>query len=604
MTTVVRMLAISVLLFPCVTLAAVDYDAGVMTIKGVQVFKDADDPKSYYYLPQYPRVSTNEAGDFQFLLLKYVGGPDAENGGIFHALIEFTIPDEVVHEVAARLAELRPGARLVGVLPMLQAGKDDPVGSFRIISATLNADAPPDRLTGRVLTSGPAPLYPGSKAAVAARLSQADATILMESMAGATSDISVAIRGYYEAKVTAYNAVVTASMDTVYEHRSVVDNLTKGFSKREARRIVDQLHQDGAIDVRVYDRTVSLAVKAEDLEKVLDIVTDKLLGVMFDTKSGWSRVPKPEVVLAQNQIRGRQEKGWFGKIFGGPEDLPYYTDDQYVLKNREDSRSNRFYLNLSKATTIRLPFDSTGNIGGFYDALSEPDRKKYFRVTALDADIDTQTQNIFFQVDGNIAEGFGNTFNTVSVNVRSIPKDGEPVTAKSLVFDSSSMGRGDGLQSITLLRLGDAGEEWRTFEYQVAWNLRSREEPLRQPSEGSEWVRSSDAAVTLVPPLQRDSITLIIDTSDFEKKGIVAAVIQLMSVVVTKPEFVGEVRVRATENDPSRDVVIFHDPGEDVAYRVIWHTREGRAKGGGALLEGGLAVIAAPASEWIEENIR
>ena len=596
--------AMFVFVLPQIAAAAVDYDAGIMTIKGVQVFRDAADPNSYYYLPQYPRVSANQAGDFQLLLLKHVGGSDEKNGGIFHALIEFTLPPEVISDVAAELERLRPGSKLIGALPLLQAGPDDPVGSFRVISATLDPDAPPDRLTGRVIMNGPAPLYPGSRAALAARLSQSDATILMESLTGATSDISVAIRGYYEATVAAYNAVVTADMDTVYRHRSVVDNLTKGFSKREARQVVDQLHQDGAIVVKVHDRSVALNVKAEDLQKVLDIVTNKLLEVMFNTETGWSKEPKPEVLLAQDQIKGRQEKGWFGKIFGGPDDLKYYTDDQYVLKNREDVRSNSFYLNLSKATTIRLPFDSTGNIGGFYDALSASDRAKYFRVIALDQDIDLQSQPVFFQVDGSIAEGFATTFNTVSVNVRSIPKAGANTVTKSLVFDAASMGRGNGVQSFTLFRLGDTGDAWRTFEYQVAWNVRGRPQPLRQPAQSGAWIRSSDASVTLSPPLQRQSITLIVDSSEFEPRGIAAGVIQLLSVVDKRPQFVGEVRVRAAQADPSRDVVIFHDPAEDVAYRVIWHTKKGSANGKLTLLQGGLAVVAAPPAEWIEESIR
>lgn len=357
--------------------AAVNYDAGVLTIEGVQVFQDAEDPASYYYLPQYPRVALNPNGEFQFLLLKQVGG-DAP-GGILHALIEFTLDEEVIERVQAKLEELRPGATLIGALPLLQPGPDDPIGGFRVISATLDPEAPPERLTGRVVASGPAPLTPGSRAAIAARLSAAEATVLMDSMSGATSDLSIAIRGYYEAKVRGYNAIVTANMDTIYAHHSVVDNLTKGFTKREARQVVDELHQDGAIEVEVYDRTEALGIDAEDLAKVLDIVTDKLIEVMFDTETGWSRVPDPEVLLAQNQIKGRQEKGWFGKIFGGPEDLPYYTDDQYVLKDRKDIRSQSFYLNLSKSTVIRIPFDTTGNIGGFYDALTPETRAKLFR---------------------------------------------------------------------------------------------------------------------------------------------------------------------------------------------------------------------------------
>src|SRR5690606_41349949 len=112
------------------------------------------------YRPQSPSVARNEQGDFQFLLLKQVGG-DAP-GGIFHALIEFTLDESVVERVQAKLQEVRPGAKLVGALPLLQPGENDAVGGFRVISATLDPNAPPDRLTGRVGASGPAPAPPGA----------------------------------------------------------------------------------------------------------------------------------------------------------------------------------------------------------------------------------------------------------------------------------------------------------------------------------------------------------------------------------------------------------------------------------------------------------
>ena len=97
-----------------------DHDGGALLGRAAQL--DAEDPLAYYYLPQYPRVARNEDGQFQFLLLKQVGG-DAP-GGIFHALIEFTLDEAIVERVQAKLEELRPGATLVGALPLLQPGAE------------------------------------------------------------------------------------------------------------------------------------------------------------------------------------------------------------------------------------------------------------------------------------------------------------------------------------------------------------------------------------------------------------------------------------------------------------------------------------------------
>ncbi len=598
------LVSMAVLLISVDAFAAVDYDAGILTIEGVQVFQDADDPMAFYYLPQYPRVSRNEAGELQFLLQKQIGG--SAPGGLFHTLLEFTLDEEVVERIQLELEQRRPGATLMGALPLLQPKADDAVGGFRVISATLDPNSPPDRLTGRVITSGAAPLRPGSRVAIASKLSQADATVLMDSMMGTTSDLSVAIRGYYEAKVEPYNAVVTAEMSTIYQHRSIVDNLTKGFTKREARRVVDELQQDGVINVQAYDATDAFDIEDEaNLSRILDVVTDKLIEVMFDTETGWSKTPAPEVVLAQNQIMGRQEKGWFGKIFGGPSDEPYYTDDQYTIKNIENIRSNSFYLNLSQTTLIRVPFDTTGNIGGFYDAVSDEERAKMFKIVDLDGDTDIEQLQVQFALDGDAAVGFGNTFNFVAVNARRKPDGERDAQTANLHLLASEASSGQAMKTFTLSREGDPTDSWREYEYQVAWSIRGDGGTIRQPGHVDQWLSGTDSIIALKSPLTRRSILVLADTAEFRKKNVVAAVLQVMSEVGGDIRFLSETRLLASEGDPTKEPVVYHDPGASVGYRIIWHTRDGkRASADPRLLDGNLINIVPPSEEWLEENAR
>jgi hypothetical protein len=79
--------------------ALVNYDVGQRIIDGIQLLQDASDASAYYYLPQYPRLATKADGSFEFVCLKYVGGTAQTNGGLFHALIEFTLPADVVEAV-------------------------------------------------------------------------------------------------------------------------------------------------------------------------------------------------------------------------------------------------------------------------------------------------------------------------------------------------------------------------------------------------------------------------------------------------------------------------------------------------------------------------
>ena len=76
---------------------------------------------------------------------------------------------------------------------------------------------------------------------MAAVLSPEGATLLWDSLKGATSDVSIGIRAYYEAQVEAYNAKVTADVDAVYNHFSNVRDQANGYTRRDIRTITDEL---------------------------------------------------------------------------------------------------------------------------------------------------------------------------------------------------------------------------------------------------------------------------------------------------------------------------------------------------------------------------
>src|SRR5689334_5371268 len=86
-----------VLLCPYSSRALVNYDQGQRQIKGVQLLQDFNDPTAYYYVPQFPRLATKEDGTFEIVCLKFVDTKeDGASGGLFHALIEFSLPSELL----------------------------------------------------------------------------------------------------------------------------------------------------------------------------------------------------------------------------------------------------------------------------------------------------------------------------------------------------------------------------------------------------------------------------------------------------------------------------------------------------------------------------
>lgn len=585
-------LALLVMAFPAGSVALVQYDKGARTINGVQLLQDAFDENVYYYLPQYPRLATKDDGEtLEFLCVKYVGQEDDGNGGLFHALIEFTLPDAEVAALEAALEKELPNAELRGPVQLLQAGEDgaEGVGGFRIVSATLS-DTEPGGFARSVISSGRAPLTPGSKAVIAAMLSPEGATVLFDSLSAPTSDVSIALTAYYEAKVEGYSAHVSAETEAVYKHYSRVGNMQKRFTKRELRQITDSMVRSGDIKVEVFDRSDSLDMDASGMQSLLDLVTSKMTDLMFDATTGWTAAPAKEVAVGSNQIRGRQERGIVAKWFAGEGNPEYITDNQYVLKNRTDIQRNTFNVYLNQSTSIKIPVDTAGNLGGLYEGLKEDDR--YFRVVNL-VDPAFERRNVQFQVDGEYLDSFSDTVNFVAVNFRK-PSKGNPTVSKSLLFTNEDILSGRAMKEVWYPRLDDGTDEWRDFEYQVRWSVRDRP-TLMVPKQEDEWLKSRDSAISLVPPFQKRTIEVETDLDLLAESGIVTAILEFAAPLAGKNKLQRKATIRYTDADPARTVSLYHDRDEPVAWRVTWYTPEGSVKSAPAGLNSEYLFLVPPA---------
>jgi hypothetical protein len=571
--------------------ALVNYDQGQRQIKGVQLLQDWSDPSAYYYLPQFPRLATAPDGGYELLCMKYVDPAGGTSGGLFHALIEFTLPPEVVQDLEKELKKQIPGARLVGPVPLLQAVDtgEEGMGSFQVVSAVLS-DRGDKGFTRSLITSGKAPLMPGSKAVVAAILNQQGATLLWDSLGGGTSDVSVAIHAYYEAAVQGYNARVTADVSTVYTHFSRISNVQKDYTKRQVRKVMDDLQRNGTLKVEVLDRTAGLGIKATEMEGILGVVTDKLTELMFDSTSGWAADPEREAGVEANQIQGRQERGWFSRTFGGSEDTKYFTDNQYVLKRREDVRHNVFSLNLSKSSTIKVPVDTAGNLGGLYKAMKDDPR--YFRIVNLN-DPAFELRPVHFQVDGNYLDSFQDSVNFVSVNVRKTYPDGQAAFTKSLRFNSDDVKAGRTVQEIAFPRLGAREADWAEYEYQVRWSLRDGP-TVSVPKDQERWIRTGDPAVALVPPFEKRVVELDADRQLFTQRGMATAVLEVFTVLGGKEKVKRLAILKATDPDPTGRMAVYHDRETPVALRVTWYSPGRTVKGKLQLLDSDFLFITPP----------
>lgn len=547
-------------------------------INGIQLLQDSNQPDTYYYIPDYPRLATKEDGDFELMCAKYIGQEGNASGGLFHTLIQFDLPEEVLNELEKELKEKKGGAKIAGPVPMKQALKDgeDGIASFKIVSSILNNVDGKNPFTQNVITSGHAPLYKNSKAAIAAKLNQEGATLLWESLQGKTSDISVVVSGYYEAKVKGYNAVVSADMSTVYEHYSKVYSNQKEYTKRQMRKITDEMVQQQKLNIDVFDRSSGLGIKTDDMSSILSLITDKLIELMFDAEMGWAKQPEKETAVEQGQILGRRKRGFFSKVFGGARDEKYVTDNQFVLKNRSDIKVNKFYLNLSKSTTIKVPVYSSGNISGLYEVFKEdPSSKdKYFRVVNLD-DVDFSKREIIFQLDGEYVDTFNEILNSVTVSFKKHYGEDHSDVTKDIIINRTDLEAGKDYKNIFYPRLGIKESDWLDYEYQISWNLKGNNKTIRLPKSEDKWLKANDASIALTPPFKKRTVQIDADRTFFKDAEVQACSVRFFTILNGQPNPQGTVVLRKNDTENTSKINLYHDANEPVAYQVNWYKKSG-----------------------------
>jgi hypothetical protein len=182
----------------------------------------------------------------------------------------------------------------------------------------------------------------------------------------------------------------------------------------------------------------------------------------------------------------------------------------------------------------------------------------------------------------------------VAVNVRKTYGD-RPAFTRSLQFTSADIKAGKTLQDIAFPRLGDTAKTWTEYEYQVRWSVRDRA-TLAVPPQEDKWIRSSDAAVSLVPPFLRRVVEIDADRALFAARGYSTALVEFATVLAGKPRITGKAVLRAADAEPTSRVSIYTDRGEPVGTRVTWNSPDRKVQGSLEPLESDYLFLAPPAA--------
>jgi hypothetical protein len=561
--------------------ALVNYEAGQLELNGVLLLQDSEDPNAYYYLPTAPRVSTRKDGGLELSIVKFIDPQGETSGGLFHMLITFTLPDDELEALREALKKENSKARLLGPVPLRQEEE----GSFNIISGTLTDKG----FTSTLVSSGRAPVTPGAKAAVAAKLTPHGATLLWESMSRPTSDVSVALHTYYEAAMPSFRAKIFADVSTVYTHFSRIFNKQEAYDRTQVREVVDELIRTGDIQVDVLDRLPDDKAN-QAMQSLVDLVTNKLAEIIFDTKTGFTAVPKKEQAVSKGQLPGRQKKGWLAKLFTSTGNQKYVTDNQLVIKDRKDINRAVFSINLTRRSVIKVSLDTAGNISGLYEAFK--DNPEMFRVVDL-ADPAFQKRELYFRVDGDYTGAFEKIMNFAGVSIRKTYSDHADATGE-LLFTREDIRDGKPGKNWRYARLGEESDRWLDYDYRVTWSIKGQH-TVRQPKAEDEWLHGNDPVITLAPPLQRLDLEIDADRFLFEDAGMRSATLEVRYKVFGKKQTDRLSVLRATDAESVSSAVLFHDPTGKIHYRVNWYPGQGKpVKGEWQALDSSYLVLSPP----------
>ena len=569
----------SFVFFLCLTLPAhalVNYEATPLEVHGVLLLQDAKDPKAYYYLPKAPRIALDPDGRPAFALVKFVDPEGQVSGGLLHMLVTLTLPPEELKALRQEFRKIKPGAKIVGPVPLLQ----DKEGSFQVVSGTLTDKG----FTRKLISSGRAPLTPGAQAAIAAVLDQHGATLLWESLQSPTSDVSVSIRAYYEAALPSITAHISADISTVYEHFSKLKNVQKDYTRDQIRKITDELVRNGVIKIEILERLPGDSGN-RTIQTLIDLLSKKLTELIFDQRTGFTAIPPKEKAVEPGRIKGRQKKGFLARLFTSTGDQKYYTDNQFVLKKRSDISRGIFSINLTRRTVIKVPYDTAGNLSGFYAAHGKDPR--LFKIVNL-ADPAFQKREIFFRIDGEFVPAFEGLVNFASVVIKKSYSNGEEATGE-LIFTREDLRQGHFSKSWRYARLGEKGASWLNYSYQVSWDLKGHRK-FQSP-----WQQTNAPIVSLAPPLKRMDLTIDADRVAFEDSGVRAAVVLVRYRLFGQPTRKRLAVLKASDGVSLNDFTLFLDPRSPLEYQVTWFYSDGqRVKQDWQTLEEGYLFLLPP----------
>ncbi len=528
----------------------------------------------YFYLPVGLRLSKKLDGVTpEFLFMKYTTEQKADQGGvqgaIMHFLMEWGLTPAQEKEAQKLLEEKTKGKPLKGGVAKLMGAaslRPDVEESCRIISATLTDKS----FTPNFCMVTNAPLMPGAKIAMAAKLEKNGAQLLAATFEKNRSitDVSISLR-------FAYDVIMPAVEGEIIVDWSMVDSLFRKTKRDYTHHDKDDgtmpkhnsLHDDVITDEKkdsLYQSmisskavTVNLGVKYRDannpiVQKVIEAFMDYFLNSISDKT--FSTPPE-----------GQEAKDPEGGKYEPSEDLYEYHLDETKIAIKKAKGKETMRLNLR--LPIREDWTITENLASWYDGVKN--NKACVGSVNLN-DPFFQHRDINFILDLDAKDIFEQEVNYVTVNVRKKRQTGNDFN-DAVTIDSKFLKDKGIAAQVTYAR----GEDKNTdlYEYKSQWSLRGGKIWPTDPT----WTKGDWQGVTLYPPIYPRNIEFEADIDALKQMNISRATLQIRYRKFGQ-EYEENISVSPAKNEPLVSKIIYTDNDtKGYAYRLVFnHTSKGK----------------------------
>jgi hypothetical protein len=137
--------------------------------------------------------------------------------------------------------------------------------------------------------------------------------------------------------------------------------------------------------------------------------------------------------------------------------------------------------------------------------------------------------------------------------------------------------------------------DWTNYEYQIRWALRGGP-TVAVPANENQWIKGSDAAISLSPPFEKRVVEIEADRALFQDRGIATGLVEFATILAGKPRVLKRTTLRATDTTPTAKLALYHDKGTQIAYRVTWHSKNGSKEGKLEVLDSDYLYLTPPES--------